>query len=287
MCNHEAETQSHFITCMDIRSENGWQQAATTIRQRAVKLGVDPILTRLLTNTIQSWRTTPHPATPTFLSCEYLRLFRQQSLIGWDHILKGRLTKQWSICQNRFAGTSQGINTIGKLVATVFTQILILWKTRCDAQHGATQLDIDNKLKFHLAPQIHALYASKSKLNTIDREQFNTPIDTIMALPIQQLEHWIHRTTRIVKAGIKRASYQDRLQMRPIQSYFLPTARRASPASRTSPAHSNPSSPQTAVHETFDTPGWPQPRTSTTQPPRVNQQNHTILCQHPSAYKPP
>jgi hypothetical protein len=199
-----------------------WIKAAAVIQKKATQLAIDPTLTRLLTYSIIHWRTTNPPAVPDFVTTPYIPLFQQQTALGWDQILKGRFTKQWAQQQNRFAQTTNGHAKIAILTFNIMTQVYNIWKIRCDVQHGTTQEDIKNKVLFQLSPHIHALYAAKAKLAVIDQRHLDIPLEQILALPLAQLEHWIERTTKLIKTGLRRAAIQQRLHTPSIQTFFHP-----------------------------------------------------------------
>jgi hypothetical protein len=281
ICNTENETQNHFTVCTDTRSKLGWKQASSSVRNKANKLTIDPMLTRLMVYALENWRNqTNPPPFPNFLPLSYRQLFKQQSQIGWDQLIKGRLTSLWVHQQDLFSSHNQGLNKLSILVSTIFTEVYRIWKDRCNIQHGKTQTDIDNKIKNQIEPRVQALYATRTRLNNIDQLPFDTPIEAIMAFPLNQLEHWLKRTTKIVKAGLIRARHQDRLQMRPLQFYFpiRPTPPTPTPVTRIEPTA------QPTDDHTVNT------RVILHQLPK-RQQFHQIFHQriqcHPSVYKPP
>jgi hypothetical protein len=154
LCNHHDETQHHFLSCTEIRLQEGWQLAATNIKKKANKLAIDPTLTRLLIQSILHWRTSINPPVPSYISHQYIPLFHQQTSLGWDQILQGRITHQWVHQQNRYAQYSKGQSQLSILFSTILTQVHTIWKIRCEAQHGTTQEDIQNKVKFQIGPRI-------------------------------------------------------------------------------------------------------------------------------------
>jgi hypothetical protein len=284
MCHTTEETQDHFTTCTDTRSTLSWKQATLAIRHKANKLAIDPVLIRLIIYALTEWRLQQELIVPAFLPQTYLLLFQQQSKIGWNQIMKGRLTHRWVYHQDMYAPNNQGLTKLSLLVTTIYTEIYKIWKNRCDIQHGKTQADIDDKTKYQIEPRVQALYATRTRLNYLDQLQFDTPIAEIMALPVNHLEHWLQRTTKIVKASLKRARHQDQLQMRPLQFYF-PTQTRTTPSTHeTNPQPTKPPSYTTtfnvsnAMQHTSD---------SLNITPQFHYITHQKIQNHPSAYKPP
>jgi hypothetical protein len=284
MCNAEIETQQHFLTCTDARSRQAWIKALDAIRQKAHKLALDPTLSRLITHAIDKWRHQNTFPIPAFLPQSYHKLFQQQSNIGWNQIIKGRLTPLWAHHQDLFAPNHQGVNKFSILITTIYSEVYTIWKERCDVQHGKTQTDIDNKTKYQIEPRIQALYATKPRLTQLDQLLFDTPIENIMALPVNQLEHWLKRTTTIVKASLKRARNQDRLQMKPLQYYF-PTRTQPPPPTLADLSPVRPNLANTPCSN-------PSIKIQAKQPPEnltttIHTTFHQQLQRHPSVYKPP
>jgi hypothetical protein len=279
-CNIAHETQEHFFECHDTRSKASWNTTLASVSNKAHKLAIDPLLIRLITHALDKWRNHKSPDIPEFLPSTYHHLFKEQSKIGWNQITKGRLTLSWVHQQDLYSSNNQGLNKMSTLISTIFTEVYKIWKDRCDIQHGKTQLDIDNKMKHQLEPRVQALYTSRNRLPTIDQLPFDTPIVEILALPLLQLEHWLKRTTKIVKAGLIRARNQDRLNTRPIHFYFP-----------IQPKPQNPTQPTTTPHT------QPTPHTGTTTetiaPSATNTSHkHYKIFQHqsqlhPTEYMPP
>lgn len=229
------------LQCPAPRSTNAWTRMASDIKDKATLLKIDPILSTLLCQAVSDWRTTIRPPRPASLPIQYDALFQAQSKIGWNEILNGRLCTQWSTQQALFSNHSSSHHEFSRLISFIFSQLYTIWKSRCDAQHGTTQTDIDNKRRYQLIPQVQALYDSVDQLDPIDRQYFRDPtIESITKLPVRQLEHWISRTTKLVHTGIKRAKFWATINTRSIRDFFQPTV---TPNSTTIPQPDNSGNP--------------------------------------------
>jgi hypothetical protein len=293
MCNNNPETISHFLTCSNCHATARWEKSASTIKDRGHKLTIDPMLTRLLAHAIIHWRDTPHPHLPAFLPAAYINLFNRQCQIGWHQIILGRFTKLWATCQNLYSHTTKGLQQISTLAATILQQVYSIWKIRCNIQHCKTQLDRDNKLQHQLQPKVHAIYSASSRLTALDQTQFTASVESVLALPIHQLEHWIRRNTKFIQAGIKRAIHQDRINTPSIRQFF-PVIQQTHPKRSTnksisghketqsqgSTPHLNTTMSSTNVLPTTHQPSQHIPFATTTK-------SHKNICYHPSVYKPP
>jgi hypothetical protein len=188
--------------------------------------------------------------------------------------------------QNRHAQSYQGQTSMTKLTTAIFSYINTTWKIRCDAQHGKTQMDIDNKIKFQIYPRIQALYAAKPRLTNIDQLQFDHPIEAIIALPLSHLEHWLTRTTKIVKAGLRRSALQQRLQTPSIQTFFPPKTNRI----RRTPIPITPRNRNVQAHRSSTVQQHQPPHSDHPTPEQLKIAKHQLSAHpsgHPNKCKPP
>jgi hypothetical protein len=280
LCHSMDETQAHFLTCMDKRSIAGWKKTVDEVQTKAAKLHLHPMMSRLLCNAITHWRHSPNPNVPEFLPDKYHALFHHQAAIGWDQLLKGRMSTLWASLHNELSNETKGCSKLTNLLTTIMHQVYNVWKIRCDIQHGTTDKCIRDKLLYQLGPRVQAIYSARPRLNYIDRNQLSAPIEQTLALPIKQLEHWVHRNTKNIKEGIKRAIAQDRLHMHPIQRFF--SAQPKTNQHQRPPTLTPPTTPTIPSPVTFQRHTTPSNYLGPTTTP-----NHQIIHIHPSTYRPP
>jgi hypothetical protein len=96
-CTSCDEDQHHFLTCTHQLLNDQWKESATIIQSKLTSYDKNNPrqLIQLIDLAVTEWRTTSTPTMPTFLDQRFHYLFQVQSLIGWDHILKGQFSKMW------------------------------------------------------------------------------------------------------------------------------------------------------------------------------------------------
>ena len=105
------------------------------------------------------------------------KAWKEQKLIGWDQILKGRISSKWGIVQAIFYGNNEetraekhftldvwNAKTIGSLLS--FT--LGLWNDRCDTLHGANEAEHKKIQKNNIIQQVVDMYENRRLV----REEF-------------------------------------------------------------------------------------------------------------------
>jgi hypothetical protein len=96
-CMSSEETQQHYLTCQHKDLQDQWKTAAIALRKKLLRYhsGVHHQILQLLHRSMTEWRATPNPIRPPNLNPNFYPLFQRQSEIGWDQVLKGRLTTEW------------------------------------------------------------------------------------------------------------------------------------------------------------------------------------------------
>jgi len=103
-CNQSSETQSHVFRCQEsVTSAN--RAAAKSILEKSLLANTPKALVTILLHGIQQWEMLEDSAnTPTPLyrgsvvpsDIALVQAFHSQSTIGWDQLLRGRLSIHWS-----------------------------------------------------------------------------------------------------------------------------------------------------------------------------------------------
>jgi hypothetical protein len=99
-CQEDDETQTHYLRCPHELVDTQWQEHKEKIEAALTKGKTHPVLHDLIIRAVLEWRTTSKPTVPRTLPRDLLPLFTAQSEIGWDQVIKGRLSTQWVDKQN-------------------------------------------------------------------------------------------------------------------------------------------------------------------------------------------
>lgn len=218
-CHVLDETNDHFLSCTNTHVVNEWNTKLETFYQEMKKLEMDPILLYYMMLALNNWRTTKSPDRPKFCKRQYKKLFKEQTLIGWNQVIMGRLSKSWVDIQNDYHlnTTTNGISIISTAITKVLTMIHQIWTVRCDMKYRS--IDTNPYRINILLPKVNEIYNNSQSINTLDRSYFDIPIETILDYNTPRLQHWIRKTETYLKQAIARTTAQIQ-QLPPITRFF-------------------------------------------------------------------
>jgi hypothetical protein len=226
-CRLKNETQNHLLQCQHPIMSKVWTESAQCLQDLMTKNNTDPFLKKLIISAFTIWRTTPDPPRPEFLPIRYHELFRTQSEIGWDQIIKGRLSIHWVQHQDAFADINQlkisGETWASTTIRQIWEQFSKVWKKRCQEHHGEGQTNSRQATLQRLEPKVQAIYSMKDRLDQIDRTALSRPIQEILNLPSGILERWVRRQEQFVRDGVARARRREKNSLRSITEFFQAT----------------------------------------------------------------
>jgi hypothetical protein len=198
-CSTCEEDQNHFLQCNHPTLTDQWANAGRNIKTKLTTYDkeIHHHLILLLSLAVTDWRTNPVPTTPTFLAPQFHQLFQSQSKIGWNHILKGRFSKQWR--HHMRPDRERALQWVTFAIKTIWYQVYSVWKTRCQIQHGTTADEKTKRALLYLTPKVHDLYNQSSTLQHTEQYMFETPVENILLQPIGTIKTWIHKVTLRIK----------------------------------------------------------------------------------------
>jgi hypothetical protein len=157
-------------------------------------------------------------------------LVTSQNKIGWQHILKGRFSKQWTQIQGRHILDKPDIDSQKQsgdrwLTLTphhLWTHPWQAWLLRNEDPRGHDNDEKERKRIDKLRFQIHALYSKQPLLLACDRPIFDLPIDERMKLKSGELTTWVKLVTATVKRAIADAEQHLRDTNHSITAFLAP-----------------------------------------------------------------
>jgi hypothetical protein len=100
-----------------------------------------------MTENIRSWCDNRTPWQPPLLPDDLANLVDNQSAIGWNWLLRGRLTTNWALLQDGYYSNIQHRSTgklwAGKAIAAIWDYSWTIWDHRNDHLHNS---DVANEL---------------------------------------------------------------------------------------------------------------------------------------------
>ena len=122
-------------------------------------------------------------------------IYDQQTNIGWDHFIRGRISISWGDYINKaLANTNNSFNTElwgSKIVSINFKYILSLWDHRCKEEHGCNAHDIETKLKDKLINEIQHIQKNFKSNHYKDGCFIHRNIEELQEQDSGQLQSWL------------------------------------------------------------------------------------------------
>jgi hypothetical protein len=158
----------------------------------------------------------------------------EQNHIGWDHVLRGQLSKSWGLSYvswRAHVGTSTNtappitaIQWATKIASWGFSHFLQLWKHRNDKAHEKTTTTHTSLHHVRLQAKVRDYYSRSGDLPRSDQHAyFHDPIEVFQLQPPHILEVWIAQIDRIF---IKhRKEICQRFHSHLITNFFVPIPR--------------------------------------------------------------
>jgi hypothetical protein len=189
-CTSPQESNDHMSQCPDNRHQRWRSSTTSSPRQPLENNGTNPVLVSIMMAGLDSYFQEKlfdyseftvfdksfHPRHP------YYGWIRHQEAIGWDHLLRGKLSHHWTLLQQDFVScTNQNKIFDSKawlrlIIRPNFTVCQDLWTTRNDEQHGN---DAKTKKSLHAAQverTLRALYAVRDEVLTADQDLFRDTV---------------------------------------------------------------------------------------------------------------
>jgi hypothetical protein len=158
--------------------------------------------------------------------------YREQTLIGWDQIAKGRIATSWSRFINHENDTNkekeQKYSTSetwgAKIITHMWKHILQLWQARNNTEHGETKQDKTNRQKAKLAKEIDKVKQMGQVLNPKDKTYIDIPVEELLLTTVSQMITWI-RNAKMLQAIDNKRRAEERKTMN-IRRYLIIPGRR-------------------------------------------------------------
>ena len=180
-----------------------------------------------------------------YSSTPYAALINEQSNIGWDHFIRGKLSGEWAQLQYSYAKqygllkTSEGwLITLIKLLAnSSFT----LWDIRNGCRHGHDPVSIAQAAQVQAHRELRTIYHLRDEVLPQDRHLFRTNVELHLTEPVHQIRDWLTHNKQLIVFSVKTAQKQRKLKTHALHRYFRGAVRKKSSISKTRSTPSQPS----------------------------------------------
>jgi hypothetical protein len=168
---------------------------------------------------------------PSSISRKWKAAVNDQSRIGWRHILSGRISKSLINAMTRHYEsqdlspfTYNGNRWAKKLLQTIWTIMLELWKTRNNIIYHSTQLASEDHLRAQLEPKVRRCYAWSHTLPARERNVwFSTTLEDKLQEDPNIVSNWLQGASRLIK--IAKREQRKRPKESAIMERFLNVSR--------------------------------------------------------------
>jgi len=170
MCHRAVETPEHFIRCEHVTQTLLKTKLKSALTDLCTKNRVDPHLYQLWWIGLNH----PDPTDPTpdthdisMYPEPYHPIFWQQTKIGWKQLYYGHLSTEWTIYLSWTHPQLNSTKLLASMIATVWTTLLELWKSRNFNNNEAT-----TQFPPQMLSRTNGIYASQSCLPHHAKKEF-------------------------------------------------------------------------------------------------------------------
>ncbi len=196
-CEAPMEDDWHWILC---ESRDAWrQEQAQLFSALLVSLKTNPSLTFIAKRAYASLLSSGDCSfEDAELSVDETSLISSQASIGWDNMLFGRFSVEWSrlqdvhIAEEKLDGRFfSGPAWTSKVTQHIWRALHSLWKIRNTDLHGVTFTENETTRRTRIEPIVRQLYSRIYDLAPSDRAMFRKPLDERLQQPLSIIETWL------------------------------------------------------------------------------------------------
>ena len=147
----------------------------------------------------------------------------EQNEIGWGHALRGRISKEWNLIQEKIDKAQKRKlrpGLIVNLICLLWEESIMLWKFRNGVQHGITKEEKRIKANKIIFPLVRAAYRTRHRdISLYNLSLFRLSLEERLKLEPRENERWLE----IVTTAQKHKRIREEaviLATRKITSYF-------------------------------------------------------------------
>ncbi|CAB9507303.1 expressed unknown protein [Seminavis robusta] len=196
-CGAPEENREHVLRCPKRQSERtAWKKA---LKQYTDKHNTHPMLQTLLLSALQKVLD-GEDTTGIEYDDSVADIANAQAAIGWDQLLKGRLSKQWAQRQDQHlkecnlkTHRKNGQTWLTGIIQELLNQWFELWEARNHDRHGKdaqTKAQAANQQVIHELQLLYDKYTGN--LRTEQAWLLQTPINTRSQWPTASIRQWIN-----------------------------------------------------------------------------------------------
>jgi len=221
-CRREPENTWHFFECQHPSRNARFLKLHADITQLHVTNNIDPHLTQLYWQGLQSIRQDTSISDQLEHYPEpYRTLFTAQQAIGWDQLYYGRISVQWARQVTHDSNYAlNGDQFYAKATRLVWQYILDCWQLRNLALHHPQDIPPEAQV---LAAQVHQILEAAREHPELEHILPAQPEESILRRPIRTLRQWVQCSHNQFNNCLAAAQRRATLHTRDIRTFFRPT----------------------------------------------------------------
>jgi hypothetical protein len=228
MCNTDNKDDDHLYQCEHM-TRSSWRTLLFETIDAKFHVILDPDILAIIRIGLRAYFTDCSPDFSEqfpdgYSTSPYEALITKQNKIGWDHFVRGNLTKEWRLVQYQFAKrygmVKQSEGWTVDLVKMMANSSLQLWEIRNTCRHGHDDASKQQSIYEQTHREVRCLYLLQPMVLQQDRVLFQDMVEEHLLSAVPQLQSWIVHTRRLIQHSVKVAKAQSKLQIHHIQWFF-------------------------------------------------------------------
>ena len=227
-CHQDFETDDHIFQCShSLRAQ--WRDKLLHKISDTFGSYLDSSLLALIHLGLNSFFTNTLPIYSErfprgYSSTPYNELIQQQTAIGWDHFIRGKLSPEWASLQyyiSKREGTlkeSEGWTL--KLIKLMANSSFQLWEIRNGCRHGIDEVTQQQSKRDQAHRELCCLYALREQVLPQDSHLFRASLDLHLTESVSQIRSWLTHNKKLIVHSNKIAKKQSTLKTHRLQTFF-------------------------------------------------------------------
>jgi ribonuclease HI len=195
-CDEPDETCHHMMLC-NVPKRRSWKlKFAKDLYEFLKKQGTEQTLAELMVDGVS--KALQGEALVTAPRLDLQVIVDSQHFIGWEQLLKGRLSKEWALSHKAFLGNkaTQKKNDrtwVANVAAYLLSKWLELWRLRNEDRHGKDEETRRVALREQTQREVRQMYETyQGRVDDDVAHAFATPLEQKLQLHTSVLRAWIN-----------------------------------------------------------------------------------------------
>ena len=226
-CDQDHETDDHIYQCTHIQRKH-WRQDLFRDVQDTFGSFLDSDLLAIIKIGLTSFfHDCPPSFSDRFPPADFPSLqilITQQNAIGWDHFVRGKLSKEWSQAQYRHAKRFNLVDVSKNWLVTL-TRLLAnssfkLWEIRNGCRHGIDAATKQQAKQDQAHRELRCLYLLKPNVLPQDLHFFCSSVEKHLEESTPKICTWIIHHRKLITHSARLANAQARLRIKHLKTFF-------------------------------------------------------------------